>query len=281
MMLKSFIEIFHIFSFFLLKSYQAKQRLHQDEIPRIGGLTIYLFLSIVAFFSIESHYLNVILISALPIAIIGSKEDVFHNTRPKFRLIAMALSAGLFIYLLPTKLPEIDFPILNQILAIGFMKEIFFIFLILVIINGNNLIDGVNGNMAFSNMIQLASVALLACKFDDYKVVQLACLLLIPLIIFTLFNFLFSFVRKKLFEKKSPFTAEAKHLHSLIFKCLSKRNSEFNYNSFVTIFLIPFIMTPLLSYLFYKDIFATIFIIFFLLVIYVMLYLFFLRRLSK
>ncbi len=352
MMLNSFIEIFHtifieilalllifffisffwrkIFSFFSLKSYQAKQRLHQDEIPRIGGLSIYLFLSIVALCSIESHYLNVILISALPIIFIGSKEDVFHNTSPKFRLIAMALSAGLFIYLLPTKLPEIDFPILNQILAIGFMKEIFFIFSILVIINGNNLIDGVNGNMAFSNIIQLASVVLLACTVDDYKIVQLACLLLIPLIIFTLFNFpfgkifcgdagayfygfaisasviylfgtyhnllswnavliliypaielLFSFIRKKLFEKKSPFTADAKHLHSLIFRYLSKRNSEFNNNSFVTIFLIPFIMAPLLSYLFYKDIFAIIFIIFILLVTYVMLYLFFLRRLSK
>ena len=88
--------------YFSLKTYQSKQRLHQDEVPRIAGLMMYIFLTTVALFSIESHYLNVILISALPIVLIGSKEDLFHNTSPKLRLIMMTISAGLFIYLLPT-----------------------------------------------------------------------------------------------------------------------------------------------------------------------------------
>ena len=293
-----------IFVFFSLKTYQSKQRLHQDEVPRIAGLMMYIFLTIVALFSIELHYLNVILISALPIILIGSKEDLFHNTSPKLRLIMMTISAGLFMYLLPTNLPEIDFPFINQILSIGFMKEIFFIFSILVIINGNNLIDGVNGNLAFTNIIQLISVGLLAFMVGDDVIVQLSCLLLLPLIVFAVFNFpfgkifcgdagayfygfaisasviylfgtyddllswnaililiypsielLFSFIRKKFFENVSPFTPDTKHLHSLIFRFFDKQFRSFH-NSFVVLFLLPFIFAPFVVFLFVNDLFV-------------------------
>ena len=319
----------NIFAYLPLKPYHSKQRLHHDEIPRIAGLIIYLFLSIVAFFLVKSHYLNVILISALPIVLIGSKEDLFHNTTPKLRLIMMTLSAGLFIFLLPTELPEIDLPLINQILTIDFMKEVFFIFSILVIINGNNLIDGVNGNLAFTNIIQLISLVMLAFMVGDDALVQLFCLLLIPLIVFALFNFpfgkifcgdvgayfygfaisasviylfgtydnllswcaililiypsielLFSFIRKKLFENKSPFIADAKHLHSLIYRYLNKKNSALTNNSCVTVYLSPLILSPLITYLFYDDIFVIILAINIIFFMYVLSYLFISNKLS-
>ena len=319
-----------IFVYFSLKAYQSNQRLHQDEVPRIAGLIIYIFLTTVALFSIESHYLNLILISALPIIIIGCKEDLFHNTSPKLRLIMMTISAGLFVYLIPTHLPEIDFPFINQILSIGFMKKLFFMFSILVIINGNNLIDGVNGNLALTNIIQLISLSLLASILGDVVIAQLSFVLLIPLIIFALFNFpfgkifcgdagayfygfavsalviylfgtyddllswnanliliypsielLFSFVRKKLFENKSAFTADAKHLHSLIYRYMNKLNSKCSNNSVVTFYVLPFSAGPLLTYLFYEDIFAILFVIFFIFALYIMMYLYLLNKLSK
>ena len=291
---------------------------------------MYIFLTIVAFFSIESHYLNVILISALPIVLIGSKEDLFHNTSPKLRLIMMTISAGLFIFMLPTNLPEIDFPVINQILSIGFMKELFFMFCILVIINGNNFIDGVNGNLAFTNIIQLISLALLASMLGDIVIAQLSFLLLIPLIIFALFNFpfgkifcgdagayfygfaisasaiylfgtyddllswnaililiypsielLFSFIRKKFFENKSAFTADAKHLHSLIFRYINKQNSRCIDNSVVIFYLLPFIAAPLLTYFIHEDIFAILFVIFVLFALYIMMYRYLSNKLSK
>jgi UDP-GlcNAc:undecaprenyl-phosphate/decaprenyl-phosphate GlcNAc-1-phosphate transferase len=321
----------NIFAYLPLKPYHSRQRLHQDEIPRIAGLIIYLFLSIVAFFLVKSHYLNVILISVLPIVLIGSKEDLFHNTSPKLRLIMMILSAGLFIFLLPTQLPEVDFPVINQALSIGFMKELFFIFSILVIINGNNLIDGVNGNLAFTNVIQLISLLIMASIVGDDALAQLVCLLLIPLIVFTLFNFpfgkifcgdtgayfygfavsatiiylfgvnneilswnavliliypsmelLFSFVRKKIFEKKSPFIADAKHLHSLIFIYLKNKNSLLTNNSVVTIYLMPFIASPpLVIYFYYNDINIIIFSIIIFIIMYFMAYNILIKSLLK
>ena len=319
-----------IFVYFSLKTYQSKQRLHQDEVPRIAGLMMYIFLTCVALFSIESHYLNVILISALPIVLISSKEDLFHNTSPKLRLIIMTISAGLFIYLLPTNLPEIDFPLINQILSIDFMKELFFIFSILVIINGNNLIDGVNGNLALTNIVQLISVGLLDFMVGDDITVQLSCILLLPLILFTLFNFpfgkifcgdagayfygfaisasviylfgtyddllswnaililvypsielLFSFIRKKFFENKSAFTADAKHLHSLMYRYIKQQNTKLSNNSVVTFYLLPFILAPLLAFFFYENIFAILFVIYALFTIYIMMYLYLSNKLSQ
>ena len=193
------LAVFFVISFFWkkiytslsLKAYQSKQRLHQDEIPRIGGLITYLFLTITAFVAFDSELLNIILMSAIPIIFIGAKEDLFHNTSPKLRLIFMIVSASLFIYLLPANLPEIDFPILNQVLSLFILKEIFFIFSILVIINGNNLIDGVNGNMALTNIVQLSVLALLASTINDTYMVEVCLILMLPLIIFLIFNFPF------------------------------------------------------------------------------------------
>jgi UDP-GlcNAc:undecaprenyl-phosphate GlcNAc-1-phosphate transferase len=312
-----------------LQAYQAKQRLHQDEVPRIGGLIVYLFLTITAFFVFDSDLLNIILISAIPIIFIGVKEDFFHNTRPSLRLIFMILSSSLFIYLLPTNLPKIDFPLINQLLSFSFMKEIFFIFSILVIINGNNLIDGVNGNMALTNIVQLCVLALLAFTLDDSHIAGVCLIVLIPLVIFLIFNFpfgkifsgdagayfygfvisasviylfgkydqlfswnaililiypsmelLFSFIRKKMFENKSPFTPDAKHLHSLVFRHFSKRLKLTN-NSFVAIYLLPLTTAPFLVYFYHNDIFIIIFSIFLIFIIYILMYLYFLNLISK
>jgi UDP-GlcNAc:undecaprenyl-phosphate/decaprenyl-phosphate GlcNAc-1-phosphate transferase len=318
-----------IFWAFSLKTYQSKQRLHENEIPRIGGIIIYLFVTFLASFVIKSHLFNLILISAIPIIIIGGKEDLFHNTSPKLRLIGMILSAFLFIYFLPSNLPEINFPLLNLLLTFSVTKLIFFIFSILVIMNGNNLIDGVNGNMALSNIAQLCVIALLAMTFDDVHLVKLCFIFLIPLFVFLIFNYpfgkifigdvgayfygfsisalimylfgkhyqllswnaililiypsielLFSFVRKKFFENNSPFSPDANHLHSLIFRYFAKRLSLTN-NSFVIIFLLPMTLAPFLAYFFSDNIFSIIFSIFIIFLIYTMMYLYFLSLNNK
>jgi UDP-GlcNAc:undecaprenyl-phosphate/decaprenyl-phosphate GlcNAc-1-phosphate transferase len=319
----------NIYKYFSLKAYQSKQRLHQDEVPRIGGLIIYSFLTFTAFFVFHSHLLNIILISAIPIIFIGTKEDIFHNTSPKLRLVSMIITSSLFVYLLPTNLPELDFPFINQVLSFSLLKEIFFIFSILVVINGNNLIDGVNGNMALTNIIQLSVLTFFALAVNDSYISEVYLILIIPLVIFLIFNFpfgkvfsgdtgayfygfsisasviylfgkyeylitwnavliliypsielLFSVVRKKLFENKSSFKADSRHLHSLIFRYLSKKMNT-NNNSFTIIFLIPFVFAPLMSCILFDEVIEILFSIFIILVIYLLTYLFFLYKISK
>ena len=318
-----------IYETFSLKAYQSKQRLHEEEIPRIGGIIIYIFLACVALFSFKSHLLNIILISAIPIIIIGTKEDLFHDTSPKLRLFFMFLSACIFFYALPSNLPQIAFPLISTLLSIPMLNEVFFIFSILVIMNGNNLIDGVNGNMALSNIAQLFVIALLAMTVNDVQIIELCFILLAPLIIFLIFNYpfgkvfsgdagayfygfsvsatiiylfgkhvqlltwnaililiypsielLFSFIRKKFFDNKSPFTPDSKHLHSIIFRYFSKKFRFVN-NSFVVVFFFPLIFAPFLVYLLYENMFGIIFSILSIFIIYILMYLCFLNLLNK
>jgi UDP-GlcNAc:undecaprenyl-phosphate GlcNAc-1-phosphate transferase len=320
----------NIYSSLSLKSYQSKQRLHQDEIPRIGGLIIYVFLSITAFFAIDSSLLNIILVSAIPIVFISVKEDLFHNTRPNNRLIFMVASTSLFIYLLPTNLPEIDLPLLNLFLSFSVIKELFFIFSMLVIINGNNLIDGVNGNMALTNIVQLCVLFMLAINVNDYFIAELCIILIIPLIIFLIFNFpfgkifggdggayfygfsisaaiiyffgmhnqllswnavliliypstelLFSFIRKKFFDNKSPLQADGKHLHTIIYRILVHGKKSFSNNSIVVLYLSPLILYPFLIIYNFFQIYNLFFLLFIFILFYIFIYLYIINKFKK
>ena len=82
-----------------LKTYQAIQRIHLNETPRLGGFIFILSLaSFVAFSntneSIQLH--KIILISLIPIIFFGIKEDLFHNVEPAIRLMALLFVGLLF-----------------------------------------------------------------------------------------------------------------------------------------------------------------------------------------
>ena len=67
------------------KSYQAIQRIHLNETPRLGGLVF--ILSLIAYVMYcpanESIQLfKLMLICLIPIIVIGFKEDLFHNVEP-------------------------------------------------------------------------------------------------------------------------------------------------------------------------------------------------------
>jgi len=69
------------FNFSRFKSYEGKQRVHLNEIPRLGGFLIFTFLIFVVFIDFEqSSLLYNLLISSVPILMVGIKEDIFHNT---------------------------------------------------------------------------------------------------------------------------------------------------------------------------------------------------------
>jgi len=179
----------NLFQFLKLRAYKSKQRLHQDEVPRVGGLIIFLFLSLIAFVKFEIDALNLLLISFMPLAFISVKEDFFHNTTPKARLLAMMASCLIFLIFIPSQFPVIDIPYLKELINLKLIGLAFYTFSMLVIINGNNLIDGVNGNMGITNLVQLLVLSILGLKAGDYEFSNLCILFSIPLVVFLFFNF--------------------------------------------------------------------------------------------
>ena len=314
-----------IFYFFNLKQYNQAQRVHKDEVPRLGGVVIYIFLFVLVIIgTLQSNFISAVLISSLPLILISLKEDLFHNTKPSNRLFVMLLCCLLFFYMYPVKFPSVDFPYLGSIINYYPIAILFFAFSTVVIINGMNLIDGMNGLLATTLLSQVFSLYLFMA-FQDNQETRLELITLgVMLIIFLIFNFplgkiffgdagayffgylismyvvvffgkntevlswkavllffypaielLFSFVRKKIFEKKSPFTADAKHLHSLIFNHIELKNPSKYNNSVVTLILLPFAIMPPIASFYLNNIIYVLFVLFMLTTIYIFMYLYF------
>jgi UDP-N-acetylmuramyl pentapeptide phosphotransferase/UDP-N-acetylglucosamine-1-phosphate transferase len=131
-----------------LKSYQAVQRIHLNETPRLGGLIFILSLtSFVAFSNANESMqsLKIILICLIPIIVIGIKEDLFHNAEPATRLLALLFVGWLFRAQYTGPLPVLtDIPFIGKLLLLQGGISVFYILSMVAVANGMNLIDGVN-----------------------------------------------------------------------------------------------------------------------------------------
>lgn len=181
-----------IFNFLNLKPYVNIQRIHKNEVSRLGGLVIYIFLWVTIIFGfLKNNLLYNILVSSIPLALISIKEDISHNTMPSVRLGLMLVSCLIFFYLDSTSFPSIEIPFLKNLIAIYPISIIFFSFSTLVMINGMNLIDGINGLFCFTAISQLGALIYFSLIYDNPQVLITSIVLVIPLMLFLLFNFPF------------------------------------------------------------------------------------------
>lgn len=179
--------------FLKLVKYSNVQRVHNGEVSRLGGLLIYFYLFCIYFLNyINQQFIFNILISALPFVFVSVKEDLFYNTTPKIRLISMIISCLIFFYINPLEFPVINIPYLNDLLNFYPIQIIFFTFSIIIVMNGMNLIDGMNGLLTFTSIFQLMALILLASLNNDYELIFLLIIFIIPMILFLFFNFPFA-----------------------------------------------------------------------------------------
>ena len=181
-----------IFNYFKLKTYTNIQRVHKNEIPRLGGFFIYLFLWVVFFIGlIDDNFFYNLLISSIPFVAISLKEDLFHDTSPKNRLILMVFSCLIFFYINPIYFPVIEIPYIGKIISLYPISIIFFTFSILVVMNGMNFIDGMNGLCGFTSSVILIVLIFLSNTYYDDQTIKLSYMYLAPMLIFLIFNFPF------------------------------------------------------------------------------------------
>ena len=176
-----------------LKTYQAVQRIHLNETPRLGGLIFILSLtSFVAFSntneSIQS--LKIILICLIPIIVIGIKEDLFHNVEPAIRLLALLFVGWLFRAQFTGPLPVLtDIPFIGKLLLVQGGISIFYILSMTAIANGMNLIDGVNGLCGAVALSILSALLFLSYKTSDVVMLSTIFSVILILMPFLIFNY--------------------------------------------------------------------------------------------
>ena len=167
------------------------QKSHEDPTPRIGGLAI-LVGCFYGWYEIENFsakYLGYILISGIPVLIVGLLDDLYFYIRPLYRLMGASASSICAIFLLNTWLTGIDVLFLDQLFFLPFFAIFFTIFATTGVAHAFNLIDGLNGlslGISLSISFFLTVVAWVA---EDALVVLLCLIFFLSTLGLFLLNF--------------------------------------------------------------------------------------------
>jgi len=173
--------------------YMGKQRVHEGETPRLGGLIIYQFLAIFSFFLTSLAFaqnLPISLLCLVPMMLITSKEDLTHNVDYKVRFLGLALAASALIMFYTNSLPVVDHIIvISDLFHNPAFSFVFFTLCLIGLANGCNFIDGMNGLLGFYILGALMSCMHLSYFAQDTFLAKPILLYALLTILFLLVNY--------------------------------------------------------------------------------------------
>ena len=147
------------------------QKIHIEQVPRIGGLAI--LASLIAAAIANIPFALQIILGSLPVFLAGISEDITKQISPNKRLIASLLSAFLLIWLLSLQLSADGIPVLNQLFDIYIIALIITLLSITVMSQAVNIIDGLNGLSIGTTLIITATIGLLAYGQNDILLMKI------------------------------------------------------------------------------------------------------------
>ena len=175
-----------------IKNYDNVQRIHHEEVSRLGGVALTFGVLMLAYLSDnpETQALTLKLFIALtPITLVALMEDLHLEISPFFRLSVLLLSSFLVLLLTDIELPKLNEARLDLLLSMPYLGLFFYSLCIAGLINGMNFIDGTNGNFGFTSIAILMGLLFLGMTANDLAFISLLLTFLMPLIIFMAFNY--------------------------------------------------------------------------------------------
>jgi UDP-GlcNAc:undecaprenyl-phosphate/decaprenyl-phosphate GlcNAc-1-phosphate transferase len=173
------------------------QKLHHGQVPRIGGIAIYigfavsLLLAKVSGPAGSSIVHPVALLAALLVPFFaGLYEDISKQFGATARLLATFIAAAMAYYLCGAAIVRFDMPLLDAMLAaVPFASLLFTMFCVGGVAHAFNLADGLNGLLGGLTLASCAVLAVSASLLGDQHVVNCALVLAGATCGFLLFNF--------------------------------------------------------------------------------------------
>ena len=183
------IEKLNLKKFF--NQYQGIQKIHDGEILRIGGL--FLFIPLVIIYLINEEFksmsFNLIIICSTVIIFLTILEDIKQFLSPKVRLGILFFVSTMYVFF--TDLPNI------KIFSIFIDKQNIIIFYslyilsLMMIMNGFNFIDGLNGLSSFNFITIFLCIYFLADLYQDEEIKNWCIFLILLSLFFLVLNFPF------------------------------------------------------------------------------------------
>ena len=189
LLLLIFIQKLNLKNYF--SQYQGIQKIHDGEVLRIGG--IFLLLPLIIIYLIIDEFksisFNLIIICSSIIFFLTILEDIKHFLSPKLRLAILFFVSAIYIFF--TDLPNIKIsPIFIDEKNIMVFYSLYILSLIMIM-NGFNFIDGLNGLSSFNFITIFISIYFLADLYQDEEIKNWSIFLILLSLFFLVLNFPF------------------------------------------------------------------------------------------
>jgi UDP-GlcNAc:undecaprenyl-phosphate GlcNAc-1-phosphate transferase len=174
-----------------LKKYKNIQRIHLFEVPRFGGVVIFINIVILIFLIKNNDVqslLGKITLAFFPAFLISLKEDIFYNVRAVWRFLSLFLASAIFLSFNFSILPSFNIPMLD-VYSNSHLGFLIYCFSIVAVANGSNLIDGVNGLCSFVFLIIFSCIIFLSYSVQDISIMICASFFIFQILSFIIFNY--------------------------------------------------------------------------------------------
>lgn len=168
------------------------QKVHGRPTPRIGGIGIYLALTLALALVSDpevAHILRTLVIAGAPALVIGLLEDITKRIGVFARLAVTAVSGVAACWVGNLALNRLDLPIVDPLLAYAPAAVVFTAFAVAGVANAINIIDGFNGLASGTTAIALGALAAIASHVGDTPLAIVAMVLAAAIAGFWLVNF--------------------------------------------------------------------------------------------
>ena len=171
--------------------YQGIQKIHDGEILRIGSL--FLFLPLIIIYLINDEFksmsFNLIIICSSIIIFLTILEDIKYFLSPKLRLATLFFVSTIYVFFADLPNIKISTIFIDRQNIIIFYS--LYILSLMMIMNGFNFIDGLNGLSSFNFITIFISIYFLADLYQDEEIKNWSMFLIILSIFFLVLNFPF------------------------------------------------------------------------------------------
>ena len=137
---------------------------HQNFVVRKFILPIGGYFILITIFVMNFKFMSLELLFLIPIFIIGALSDMKKFNSPQFRFIVQTIIIFCFVYFANLKLSSTRIDILDIMLENHLFRFAFITFCILIVLNGTNFIDGLNGLVL--SYYSLITIFLICASFE-------------------------------------------------------------------------------------------------------------------
>ena len=179
----------------------AVQSAHSGFVPRVGGLAIYFsvltlipllsfgFIPLSVVFDLNTSEISWLILSSLPVFLVGLAEDLGYAMSPRIRLYASAISSLFAIIILRFWIVKLGIPGIDFLLMFVPFAIFSTVFATVGVVNAFNLIDGLNGLSSYVTISVAVSLSIIAFDVGKIQVTIFLALLVSSVLGFMALNF--------------------------------------------------------------------------------------------